>query len=196
MKSKTIDAEREPIERKKSLESEQISTPTSPSVVSQHDEFEIGQFERDSFCRLHKSSINGIRPHPTFSSTQLLTIGDDGFLRTYLVDKTKVEAFFPISSRPLTCFQSISVREPLRTTNRSSLAFIGSRDNTLHVFKIETGTSLFSQILHDDFITDLYITNRSLPVLLLTSSADTTVRYWSLENLLTMDDETFVFQTN
>lgn len=193
-----VEPKAEVTEVKKSDDQSQIPQRSSSPApeASLVDGDDLGQFERDSFCRLHKGAITGIVPHPSNPSTHLLTIGDDGFLRDYLIDRTKVDTFFPISSRPLSCVQAISVRESLRTTSRSSLAFIGSRDNSLHIFKIETGTSLFSQVLHDDFITDLYITNRSAPVLLCTSSADTTVRYWSLDNILTMDDDTYLFQAN
>ena len=52
-----------------------------------------------------------------------------------------------------------------------------------------------SQVLHDDEISDLYITNRSTPVMMCTASKDSTVRVWSLEPLLSMDEESYVFRS-
>ncbi len=125
-----------------------------------------------------------------------MTIGDDGFLRNYMVDKSKIDTFFYISSRPLTCLKSIAVHSAINTNEQCSLAFIGSSDHTLYIYNLETGTSILSQVLHDDVITDVYITNRSTPTLLCTSSDDATVRFWSLENLLYSKENNYIFQSN
>jgi WD40 repeat protein len=135
-------------------------------------------------------------PHPTQPSTHLLTIGDDGFLRNYMIDESRVETFCFISSRSLTCLKSIPVYLSANTTEQMSLAFIGSSDHSLYIYNLETGTSILSQILHDDVITDLYITNRSTPTLLCTSSHDATVRFWSLENLLYNNKDNYVLKSN
>ncbi len=160
------------------------------------EENDLGQFEFDSVFRLHKTAITRIVPHPTQPSTHLLTIGDDGFLRNYMIDDNKVETFYFISSRSLTCLKSIPVYLSVNTTEQTSLAFIGSSDHSLYIYNLETGTSILSQVLHDDVITDLYITNRSTPTILCTSSHDATVRFWSLENLLYNNKENYVFKTN
>jgi WD40 repeat protein len=172
--------------------------PFRPRVqsLSSFEQHELGQFEFDSVCRLHKTAVTRIVPHPLLPSTHLLTIGDDGFLRNYMVDKSKIDTFFFISSRPLTCLKSIAVRSTINSNERCSLAFIGSDDHTLYIYNLETGTSIFSQVLHDDVITDLYITNRSTPTLLCTSSIDATVRFWSLENLIFIQEDSYVFENN
>jgi len=157
---------------------------------------ETMKFEFDSVCRLHKSAITRIVPHPMHSSTHLLTISDDGFLRNYLIDRMKSEAFYLVSVRRLTCLKSIQVQFEYETSDQCSLAFIGSSDHTLYVYNLETGTAIFSQILHDDVITDLYITNQSTPTILCTSSNDATVRFWSLENLLSTENNQYKFQQN
>lgn len=174
------------------------SNRTRPRVqsLSSFEEHDLGQFEFDSVCRLHKTAVTGIVPHPSFPSTHLLTIGDDGFLRNYMVDRSKSDTFYFISSRPLTCFKAIPVSLSIHTTERCSLAFMGSEDRSLYIYNLETGTSILSQVLHDDDITDLYITNRSTPTLLCTSSNDTTVRFWSLEHLLYNQDDNYIFQKN
>ncbi|CAF4542343.1 unnamed protein product, partial [Rotaria sp. Silwood2] len=164
--------------------------------LSSFEQYELGQFEFDSVCRLHKTAVKRIVPHPLLSSTHLLTIGDDGFLRNYMVDKSKIDTFYFISSRPLTCLKAIQVHSSINTNERSSLAFIGSYDHTLYIYNLETGTSLLSQVLHDDTITDLYITNRSTPTLLCTSSTDATVRFWSLENLISIHNNNYILQTD
>jgi WD40 repeat protein len=171
---------------------------TRPRVqsLSAFEEHELGQFEFDSVCRLHKTSVTRIVPHPSLPSTHLLTIGDDGFLRNYMVDKSKMETFYFISSRPLTCLKSIAVYLSINTTERCSLAFIGSADHSLYIYNLETGTSILLQVLHDDAITELYITNRSTPTLLCTSSNDATVRFWSLENLLFNNGDNYIFERN
>jgi WD40 repeat protein len=172
--------------------------PNRPRVqsLSSSEEHELGQFEFDSVCRLHKTAVTQIVPHPSLPSTHLLTIGDDGFLRNYMVDKSKIDTFYFISSRPLTCLKSIPVYLSINKNERSSLAFIGSADHSLYIYNLETGTSLLSKVLHDDVITSLYITNRSTPTLLCTSSNDATVRFWSLENLLFTNDDNYIFQPN
>ncbi|CAF1193018.1 unnamed protein product, partial [Rotaria sordida] len=164
--------------------------------LSSIEQYDLGQFEFDSICRLHKTAVRRIVPHPLLPSTHLLTIGDDGFLRNYMVDRSKIDTFYFISSRPLTCLKSIPVYVSINTTERCSLAFIGSYDHSLYIYNLETGTSLLSQVLHDDIITDLYITNRSTPTLLCTSSNDATVRIWSLENLISIHNDSYIFQTN
>lgn len=160
------------------------------------EENELGQFEFDSVCRLHKTAIRRIVPHPSLSSTHLLTIGDDGFLRNYMVDRSKLDTFYSVSSRPLTCLQAISVYLSENITDRSSLAFIGSSDQHLYIYNLETGTSILSQVLHSDVITDLYVSNRSVPTLLCTASHDATVRFWSLDNILYNDEEHYIFRPN
>ncbi|UJR30880.1 hypothetical protein I4U23_018392 [Adineta vaga] len=174
------------------------SNPIRPRIqsLSSFEEHELGQFEFDSICRLHKTAVTRIIPHPLLSTTHLLTIGDDGFLRNYIVDSSKNDAYFYVSSRPLTCLKSIPVRLSIDTNEQCSLAFIGGYDHTLYIYNLDTGTSILSQILHDDVITDLYVTNRSTPALLCTSSSDATVRFWSLENLLIMDEEKYVFTSD
>ncbi|CAF4582282.1 unnamed protein product [Rotaria sp. Silwood1] len=174
------------------------SKPARPRVqsLSLFEQHELGQFEFDSVCRLHKTAVKRIVPHPLLPSTHLLTIGEDGFLRNYMVDKSKIDTFYFVSSRPLTCLKSIQVHSSINTNERCSLAFIGCYDHTLYIYNLETGTSLLSQVLHDDIITDLYITTRSTPTLLCTSSIDATVRFWSLENLLHIHDDNYIFQTN
>jgi WD40 repeat protein len=164
--------------------------------LSLFEENELGQFEFDSVFRLHKTAVTRIVPHPTLPSTHLLTIGDDGFLRNYMIDKNKIETFYFISSRSLTCLKSIPVYLSSTMIERSSLAFIGSSDHSLYIYNLETGTSILSQVLHDDVITDLYITNRSTPTLLCTSSHDATVRFWSLDNLLYNNKDNYIFQSN
>ncbi len=164
--------------------------------LSLFEEHELGQFEFDSVCRLHKTTVKRIVPHPLLPSTHLLTIGDDGFLRNYMVDKSKIETFYYISPRPLTCLKSIPVYLSLNTNEKCSLAFIGSSDHSLYIYNLETGTSLLSQVLHDDGITDLYITNRSTPTILCTSSHDSTIRFWSLDNIIYNNDDNYIFQKN
>ena len=90
----------------------------------------------------------------------------------------------------------MSVRLSVDSNERCVLAFIGGRDQTLYIYNLETGTSIMSQVLHDDEITDLYITKRSSPVLMCTASKDSTVRFWSLEPFLTIDEEGYVFRSN
>ncbi|CAF0775088.1 unnamed protein product [Adineta steineri] len=171
-------------------------TDQSIQRLPSFEEHELGQFEFDSVCRLHKTAITRIVPHPSLPLTHLLTIGNDGFLRNYMVNKSKMDTFCFVSSRPLTCLKSIPVHLAIDTNEKCSLAFIGSSDNALYIFNLETGTSILSQVLHDDIITDLYVTNRSIPTLLCTSSNDATVRFWSLENLLFMNEDKYIFQTN
>jgi WD40 repeat protein len=113
-----------------------------------------------------------------------------------MVDKSKIDSFFFISSRPLTCLKSIPVRLAINSNEKCSLAFIGSSDHTLYIYNLETGTSIFSQVLHDDVITDLYVTNRSTPTLLCTSSNDATVRFWSLENIIFIHEDNYIFEKN
>lgn len=177
-----------------SLDSD-VSRPRSQSFSTIADD-DIMHFEFDSVCRLHKSALTRIVPHPIYSTTHLLTISDDGFLRNYLIDRMKSEAFYFISARRLTCLKSIKVQFEFETSDQCSLAFIGSSDHTLYVYNLETGTAVFSQMLHDDVITDLYITNQSTPTMLCTSSNDATVRFWSLENLLSSENSQYKFQNN
>ena len=164
--------------------------------LSLFEENELGQFELDSVCRLHKNAVRQIVPHPSLSSTHILTIGDDGFLRNYMIDRSKLDTFYAVSSRPLTCLQSISVYLSENTTERSSLAFMGSFDHTFYLYNLETGTSILSQVLHSDAISDLYVTNRSVPTLLCTASQDGTVRFWSLDNILYNNEERYIFRPN
>ena len=178
------------------IETELKSTHPRIQSLSSSEQHELGQFEFDSICRVHKTAVTRILPHPSLPSTHLLTVGDDGFLRNYLVDKNKSDTFLFISSRPLTCLKSIRVFASLNTNEQYSLALIGSYNHALYIYNLETGTSILSQELHDDVITDLYITNRSRPTLLCTSSNDATVRFWSLENLLFTNNDNYVFQCN
>ena len=113
-----------------------------------------------------------------------------------MVDKSKIDTFFFIASRPLTCLKAIQVRLSINTDERCSLAFIGSFDHALYIYNLETGSSILSQVLHDDVITDLYITNQSTSTLLCTSSNDATVRFWSLDNLLFNNNDNYIFQSN
>ncbi|CAF0851553.1 unnamed protein product [Adineta ricciae] len=183
-----------------------IDTPSDPieassirpriQSLSSFEEHELGQFEFDSVCRLHKTAITRIVPHPLLPTTHLLTIGDDGFLRNYIVDQNKVHAYFYVSSRPLTCLKSIAVQLSHDTDEQCALAFIGGYDHSFYIYNLDTGTSVFSQILHDDTITDLYVTSQLTPAMLCTSSSDSTVRFWSLEHLLDMNEEKHVFARN
>ncbi|CAF5120315.1 unnamed protein product, partial [Rotaria magnacalcarata] len=88
-------------EQKLNVDIDQPSTPTDnitnpmeehlmrPRIqsLSSFEHHELGHFEFDSVCRLHKTAVKGIVPHPSLPSTHLLTIGDDGFLRNYMVNK-------------------------------------------------------------------------------------------------------------
>lgn len=178
------------------ISKESNSTRSRVQSLSSFEEHDLGQFEFDSVCRLQKTAIRGINPHPSFPSTNLVTIGDDGFLRNYIVDRSKIETYYIISSRSLTCLKSIPVYLSIHTTERCALAFMGSSDNSLYIYNLETGTSVLSQILHEDGITDMYITNRSTPTLLCTSSMDSSVRFWSLEHLLYNSEDKYIFQKN
>ncbi|CAF1456017.1 unnamed protein product [Rotaria magnacalcarata] len=197
-------------EQKLNVDIDQPSTPTDnitnpmeehlmrPRIqsLSSFEHHELGHFEFDSVCRLHKTAVKGIVPHPSLPSTHLLTIGDDGFLRNYMVNKSKIDTFYFISLRPLTCIKSIQVHFSIDGNEQCALAFVGCYDHTLYIHNLQTGTSILSQVLHDDIITDLCITNRSTPTLLCTSSHDATVRFWSLENLIFINEDSYVFQPN
>ena len=139
------------------------SLDTRPRVQSLcfFEDNELGEFEFDSVCRLHKTAITRIVPHPSHPSTHLLTVGIDGFLRNYMVNKSKLDTFYFISSRALTCIKSIEVYSSLNTAERCSLAFIGAADHCLYIYNLETGTSIFSQVLHDDE-NYRYICNQSI----------------------------------
>ena len=184
--------------REKEQESEELKIdPTAGPLGFESllltEEHDLGDFEFNSICLLHKKKLVKILPHPSSPSTHLLTIGDDGFLRNYSVDQMKIEKFYLISSKPLTCFQSISARSSLDNDELHPLAIIGSFDQRIYFHNLTSGTSIFSEQLHDDSIVGLYVTRRSPNVLLLTASADATVRFWLLDNLLSMQADEYIF---
>lgn len=174
----------------------ETSSRTHSQSLPSFEQYELSQIEFDSVCRLHKTAVKCIVPHSSLPSTNLLTIGDDGFLRDYIVDKSKVDTFIVVSSRPLICLKAIQVRSSIDSDEQYTLAFIGGYDRTLYIYNLQTGTSIFSKVLHDDVITDLYITRQSTPTLLFTSSHDATVCCWSLENFIFTHENNYILESN
>lgn len=165
--------------------------PNSSLTIAEENSFEL---EFDSFWRVHRSPVRRMCVHPRSPSKNILTIGDDGFLKNYDFDQMKIEAFYSVSSRRLTSFQSISAISPSQNEELISLVFVGTVDGKLSIYQLERGTSIFCDASHEDSIVELYVSRISSPVILCSCSADATVSYWSLENIVTMENDRYVFK--
>ncbi|CAF4269583.1 unnamed protein product, partial [Didymodactylos carnosus] len=164
-----------------------MSTIVNDQSNSGEEEQEIGHLESECVCRLHKNAINRIVQHSSLAN-RVISIADDGFLRTYTYETNKSDYFLNICKRSLTCLFVINVENELKEIN--SIAFIGSYDQSIYIYNLTNSLLLHTQKIHEDVIVDIYVSSKinSFPCMW-TGSWDSSVRLWSLDTLLTIDNE-------